>query len=54
MMAKVIVYTAIYHNFLIAPNFFLLALLGILAHIYIMTTLVIIYHYCNIKCGKEA
>ena len=37
-----------------SSKFFCLASLGILAHIYIMITLLIIYHYCNIKCGKEA
>ena len=41
MMAKIIVYVAIYHNFLNSCKFFCLASLGILAHIYIMITLVI-------------
>ena len=36
------------------PKLFCLALLGILIHTNIMITLVIIYHYCSIKCGKEA
>ena len=33
---------------------FCLALLSILTHTNIMITLVIIYHYCISKCGKEA
>ena len=47
----------LYSNLLQFPyssKFFGLTLLGILAHKYIMIALVIIYCYCNIKCGKEA
>ena len=47
----------LYSNLLQFPyssKCFCLTLLGILTHIYIMITLVVIYHYCNNKCGKEA
>ena len=37
-----------------SSKFFCLPSLSILAHIYIIITFVILYHYCNIKCGKEA
>ena len=39
-------------QFPFSSNFFCLTLLSTLIHIYIMITLVIFYHYYNIKCGK--